>query len=181
MNTKNMILVSFFATITAICSQIAIPLPTPVPFTLQIFAVCLSGAVLGSKLGGMSQLVYLLLGAMGLPVFANMYGGLSVLVGPTGGFLLAFPLAAALIGFMQERRQGLLTSFSSMILALAIIYTLGVIQLKLVASLSWQLAFAYGAAPFLLLDIVKVGIAALVGKSINIALLKNNLQPYNSK
>ncbi|KAB3532435.1 biotin transporter BioY [Alkaliphilus pronyensis] len=178
-STKNMILIAFFSGITAVFSQIVIPLPTPVPFTLQIIAVCLSGAILGSKLAVMSQIVYLLLGSIGIPVFAGMSGGISILVGPTGGFLLSFPLAAGLIGLAHERSQGVLTSFISMFISLVLIYSLGVAQLKFASSLSWRLAFAYGAAPFILLDMLKVGIAVFVSKTINLALLKNNLHPYN--
>jgi biotin transport system substrate-specific component len=89
MTTRDLALVALFAALTAVCAQIALTLPlvTGVPFTLQVFAVLASGAILGARRGFLSQVVYLLLGAVGLPVFARMHGGLGALAGPTGGYL----------------------------------------------------------------------------------------------
>ena len=93
-----------FSLVTAVCAQISFHLPfSPVPITGQTFAVLLSGAVLGWRRGFLSQVVYLAEGAAGLPVFADGAGSVLHLVGPSGGFLLCFPLAAALVGFMVEQ------------------------------------------------------------------------------
>jgi biotin transport system substrate-specific component len=113
----------------ALLAQVAIPLPfTPVPITGQTLGVLLVGAALGSQLGFMALLAYLLEGAMGLPVFAGGTGGLAKILGPTGGFLLAFPLAAGLVGLLVER-LGLDRSFLGTLLAMllgnALIYLLG--------------------------------------------------------
>ena len=90
--TKNLTLVSLMAAVTVIMAQIAIPMPAGIPMTLQTLAVTLAGVILGSKRGAISMLVYLLLGAVGLPVFSGFRGGFAMFVGPTGGFLISFPI-----------------------------------------------------------------------------------------
>src|SRR5918912_1625773 len=87
------------AAVTAVAAQIAIPLPfSPVPFTLQVLAVVLSGLLLRSRYGALAQAIYVLVGAVGVPVFAQFSGGLGVVLGPTGGYLLSYPVAAAVAG-----------------------------------------------------------------------------------
>jgi biotin transport system substrate-specific component len=99
LKASTMARVALMAALAAVGAQIAIPLPfSPVPFTLQVPAVILSGLLLGSRHGALSQIVYLLLGAAGAPVFAQFSGGFAHLVGPTGGYLLSYPLAAAVAG-----------------------------------------------------------------------------------
>ncbi|MGV8146875.1 MAG: biotin transporter BioY [Alkaliphilus sp.] len=189
---KNMSICSLFAALTAVFAQIAIPLPfSPVPFTLQVIAVLMSGALLGSKLGALSQIVYLLLGAVGIPVFAQFTAGLGILVGPTGGYLIAFPIAAYLIGFIVERKtiQGnssatsfIIANSIAMLLGILLIFTIGVVQLKFVASLTWDLAFKFGVLPFILPDLAKVAIAVLLVQSLKKVLLKQALFPiHNSR
>lgn len=94
-----------FAAVLAVMSQIAIPMPSGVPMTLQTFAVALAGAVLGWKLGALSALVYLLLGAAGVPVFSGMSGGLGVLLGKTGGFIFGFIFMALLCGLGAAQKN----------------------------------------------------------------------------
>ena len=96
--TYDLATMGLMAAVTAIMAQIAIPMPQGVPMTLQTFAVTLAGIILGSKRGAISMLIYLLLGAVGLPVFSGFRGGLGMLVGPTGGFLISFPIMAFIIG-----------------------------------------------------------------------------------
>jgi biotin transport system substrate-specific component len=126
--------------LVALAARISIPLPfTPVPITGQTLAVLLVGAALGSRLGFLSLLAYLAEGAMGLPVFAGGTGGLAKILGPTGGFLLAFPLAAGLVGLLVER-FGLDRSFLGTLLAMlagnALLYLVG---------LPWLAAWLMGA------------------------------------
>ncbi len=103
---RRAVAVAALAAATAIGARLSVPLPgTPVPFTLQPVAVLLSGLLLGGVLGATSQLTYLAMGAAGLPVFA-LGGGLAYLGGPTGGYLLAFPLAAGLVGAIAGARPG---------------------------------------------------------------------------
>ena len=86
-----MVLVGMFAAVLAVISPISLPMPTGVPITIQVFGVALVGAVLGSRLGTTATLVYVLLGAIGLPIFANFSGGISSIVGVTGGYIWAWP------------------------------------------------------------------------------------------
>ena len=98
---------TFFALVTVACSQIAIHLPiSPVPVTLQVLAVLLSGLVLGSRWGAVCQIEYLVMGAMGLPVFAGLAGGPAAFAGPSAGYLLGFVPGAYLAGLVFERLQG---------------------------------------------------------------------------
>lgn len=101
---KPLILCSFFAALTAVCSIISIPLPfSPVPVNLALLSVYLAGGLLGAKYGALSQVIYVLLGAIGLPVFHNLTGGLAILTGPTGGFLIGYIVAAFLVGLIYHR------------------------------------------------------------------------------
>ena len=159
---------SLFVALTA---QVAIPLPfTPVPITLQTLGILLVGAALGSRLGFLALLAYLLEGAMGLPVFAGGTGGVARILGPTGGFLLAFPLAAGLVGLLVER-FGLDRSFFGTLLAMllgnALLYLVGLPGLG-----AWLVGvgkftgmgglLAMGLFPFLPGDLVKAVLAALL-------------------
>lgn len=147
-----------FATATALSARIAIPLPgTPVPFTFQPLVVMLAGALLGARLGAASQVAYLAIGALGFPVFAAG-GGLAYLLGPTGGYLIANPFAAFVIGSLV--RPGMLKIIGALLAGLAVIYAGGVAWLAIVASGSS--AIAWGIAPFVAADLVKVLLAAVI-------------------
>jgi len=165
MKVKEIILIGLFAAITAILAQIAIPLPiTPVPITFQVLAVCLAGAILGSRLGTLSILVYLLLGAAGLPVFAKFTGGISIILGPTGGYLIAFPIAAFIIGKIIEKSKNpnYFNVTLSMLLGLIIIYLFGMTWLSFVTHMTLKKAFIAGVLSFIPLDIIKIIIAAVI-------------------
>lgn len=147
--------------LVALSAQIEIPL-WPVPITGQTLAVLLVGALLGSRRGALSLLAYLAQGAAGLPVFAGASGGLAKLVGPTGGYLLGFVLAAWLVGWLSERgwdrsRRG---TFLAMLLGNLVIYTLGLPWLAQFTG--WEKVLALGFYPFLLGDLLKMGLAALL-------------------
>ena len=103
---KGMMFAALFAALTAAVSPIKIPLGfTPVPITLQTLMVLLSGALLGAYLGALSQFLYLLVGALGLPVFAGGSFGLGAILGPTGGYLMSYPIAAFVVGFIYQKRN----------------------------------------------------------------------------
>lgn len=164
--------VALMAAVTAVAAQIAVPLPfSPVPFTLQVLAVVLSGLLLGTVRGALAQGVYLLIGAIGAPVFIGFSGGLGHIAGPTGGYLVSYPAAAALAGLAARavrdapRRRALWTGFLWGCAALAAIYTLGTIWLSVVTGLPLLAAVAQGVAPFVVFDLVKVGLAVLVAVS----------------
>lgn len=156
-------LVAAGALAVALASQVAVPLPgTPVPVTLQALAVLLVGGLLGARRGAASLVFYLLLGAAGLPVFTP-YGapGVARLFGPTGGYLLAYPFAAALAGFVVARRPGWAGLVGGPLLGMIAVHAGGLAQLAVMTG-SAPVAFAAGSLPFLLEDAVKVGLAALV-------------------
>ena len=148
-----------FACFTGMAAQLRIYLPfTPVPITAQVFAVLLSGVVLGSRYGMTSQAIYVGLGCLGLPWFANFRGGIEVLTGITGGYLIGFIIAAWIIGWLTEslvgaRRLWYLTSL--MLFGVVIIYTFGAFQLTLVLNLSFKDALIKGVLPFIPGDIIK--------------------------
>ena len=156
--------VLFMTALTAAAAQISIPLPfTQVPFTFQPVVVLLAGLTLGSRLGMASQVLYLALGIAGLPVFAasaTLPPGALRLLGPTGGYLMAYPFAAMLTGYLAERGadRRYATSFVAMLAGLAVIYAFGAAWLGLSVGLSQ--AVALGIAPFVLADVVKLLAAA---------------------
>jgi len=154
-----------FAALTAVAAVITIPMPF-VPFTLQVLVTLLSGAVLGARAGALSQAVYVLMGAIGLPVFAGRNGGVQALAGPTGGYLLGFILAAWVVGRLFERSStaGPWRAMGAMALGLAAIHVPGVLVLSYHTG-SLASALAVGAA-FLPVDIVKAAGAYLLAKSL---------------
>jgi biotin transport system substrate-specific component len=161
--TTRLILVGAFAAITAIAARISIPME-PVPFTLQPLAVLLAAMVLGARDGMMSQLLYVALIAVGLPLDANMRGSVA-LFGPTGGYLVGFVVAAFVVGWIVERGSGKwLARLLGGVVGVAIIYAFGVPVLKLVTGMEWARAFEVGAGFFLLMDLVKVVIAAALAE-----------------
>lgn len=152
-------LVLGFAALTALAAQVSFRLPwTPVPITGQTFAVLMAGAVLGMSRGLTSQLIYIAVGAMGLPVYAGSEGGWHAATGATGGYLLGFALAAAVVGRLSDRHQDrhLLTSIPAMLAGSAIVYALGVPWLAWSLDVSGTKAIELGMAPFLIGDALKL-------------------------
>ena len=159
---RDILLVALASVATAVAAQVAVHLPwTPVPLTGQTFAVLLSGAVLGWRRAFLAQALYLLEGACGLPVFAGGAAGAHLLAGPTGGYLVAFPFAAALTGFLAERRwdRGFLSMLAALLLGSAVIFGLGLYRLSLF--LPGSQVLAAGLYPFLPGDLIKSALAAL--------------------
>ncbi len=163
--------VLFVAALTAAASQVSLPLPfTPVPFTLQPMVVLLGGAAIGARLGMSAQIVYLLAGVAGLPVFAAsplLPQGVLRLLGPTGGFLLSYPAAALLAGWLAERGldRRYLTSVVAMAAGLAVIFACGAAWFAWFArpaAGSLAVALQQAVYPFILADVVKLFVAAAV-------------------
>ncbi len=162
--------VLFITVLTAAAAQVSFPLPfTPVPFTLQPLVVLLGGAALGARLGCLSQLLYLAAGVAGLPVFAAspvLPQGLARLVGPTGGYLMSYPLAAWVTGALAERGfdRRYATSVVAMVAGLVVIFAGGVGWLAVTWPGSWSLRAAARAGlwPFLPADLLKVLAGAAV-------------------
>jgi biotin transport system substrate-specific component len=161
-STRNRTLVALFAALTAIGAWIQIPI-SPVPFTFQVLFVLLAGVMLGSRYGALSQIVYVLLGLVGLPVFAGGTSGPGILFGPTGGYLFGFVFGAYLIGkFCEVLKPTFLSFFISMVSGIIFIYLLGMVQLAVVANLSLVQAFFAGVLPFIGFDLLKTLIAAFI-------------------
>jgi len=154
--------VSFFVLFTISGAFIRLPLPfTPVPVTLQTFTVLLAGAVLGRKLGISSQVLYVALGAAGLPIFANAQAGLPYFMGPTGGYLIGFALAAWTIGtILGGKKAGFLKILFAMFWGEVILFSLGVAWLSVVLHIGLTKAILLGLLPFIPGDIVKLLAAA---------------------
>lgn len=156
-----------FTAITAILSQMVIPLPfTPVPLTLGLAAVYFSGILLPPRTAFFCQLCYVLLGAVGLPVYHGFQGGAGVLFGPTGGYLFAYPLAAFIIACAVQR-IGHTSPFASAKVFLALfaatgaLYLVGTVWLQLLTGNTFSQALMLAALPFLPLDILKMAVCAV--------------------
>lgn len=150
-----------FGVLTAVGAFITIPLQ-PVPFTLQTLFMGLAAVLVGGYAGSLSQIIYLILGIIGLPVFAGGKAGFGILLGPTGGYLIGFVLAAAVIGKLVESKKN--AGFIWIVIALSLghllLYTVGTAQLCLVAKLSPVQGLLAGVIPFLPGDAIKLAVAA---------------------
>ena len=152
-----------FAAAVAAASQIAIPLPwTPVPITLQPMLVILAGMLLGPVAGAASMLLYLAAGAAGLPVFTPIGApGIARFFGPTGGYLIAYPVAAFIAGMFAARAKNLSGRWLAGVAGIAVIYIGGIAQLSLISGDAAR-AVQLGVTPFAALDIVKAFVAAAI-------------------
>ncbi|MDD3252583.1 MAG: biotin transporter BioY [Lachnospiraceae bacterium] len=165
--TKELVLGGMFAAVLAVISQLSIPMPTGVPITIQMFGVTLIGVVLGWRLGLLSVITYILLGAVGLPIFANFRGGFSVLVGLTGGYIWAWPILTVLAGLRPNtgnpRTNMILVSLSSLV-GLAAVELIGGLQwAALSGDMTFGAVFAYSMVAFVPKDIIITIIAVVLG------------------
>ena len=168
MKTNRMILYALFAALTAICSMISIPLPfTPIPINLATLSIFLAGGLLGAKGGTVSQTVYVLLGAVGLPVFHSFTGGLGVLTGPTGGYIIGYIVAAFMIGFMINKIGYRYVWISiSMIVGIAACYALGTLWFIVSTHTGLAEALMLCVVPFLIGDAIKIVIGTVLVKKL---------------
>ena len=157
--------VAIMAALTAVMAQISIPMPMGVPMTMQTFAVTLAGVILGSKRGAVSMVVYLLIGSVGVPVFSNMGGGVQYLIGPTGGFLLSFPIMAYLIGLGVEKksRKG---CFLFLVLGTVANYAVGVAMYCVLMDASVWTGITACVLPFIPTAVIKAVAAAILGLQV---------------
>ena len=160
--------VGIFAALIAICSWISIPTTWDIAFTLQTFAVCVVVGLLGLKLGTITVLIYILVGLVGLPVFSNFGGGVGVLMGPTGGYIVGF-LFTALIYWLFEKLfgKGLVCRILAMALGLIACYAFGTVWFvevysKANSAISVATALGWCVFPFILPDAVKIFLALLI-------------------
>ena len=163
---KRMVYAALMAALTAVGAYIAIPIG-PVPIVLQNLFVMLAGLLLGGRWAAISIGVYLVAGAVGMPVFAGGTGGAGKFVGPTGGYLLGFLAAAYLIGVISERGRGrVVIDVLAMVAGTAIIYAFGVPWLKVITGMSLSKAASVGMLPFLIGDIVKIAAAIPIARTL---------------
>ena len=151
------------AALTAGLAQVAIPL-WPVPITGQTLAVLLVGASLGATRGAASMVVYALAGLIGLPVYSDHTAGAAVLLGPTGGYILGFVLAAAFTGWLAERRweRRFLAGMLAFVAGSVVVFLVGLPWLKVSLGLTWSQALAGGLYPFVIGGVIKAVLAAIV-------------------
>ncbi|HIZ99201.1 MAG TPA: biotin transporter BioY [Candidatus Janibacter merdipullorum] len=171
--STDLALVSSLAALIAVCSILpAVNLSVFAPITLQTFGVLLAGAVLGARRGALAVLLWILIGMIGLPVFANGKAGLPVLVGPTGGYILGFVVGAAIIGTVATvavRRAGRGTAWvltAGGLLALVVVHAAGIVGLHLRAGLGWRAAATVDGA-FWIGDLIKLAATVLVAGAVH--------------
>lgn len=166
--TKQMVLIALMTAVTCVLGPLSIPLPfSPVPISLTNFAIFLAIFVLGMKNGTISFIIYLLLGAVGVPVFSSFRGGLQVLAGPTGGYLIGFIFLALIMGFALDHfDRKLVPTIIGMIIGMAVCYAFGTVWLAKLLSLSFKEGLMMGVIPYLPGDVAKIIIAAIVGPKL---------------
>lgn len=176
LSVRDMALCGLFAAITAILAPISIPIGA-VPITIGVFAVLLAGAVLKPGYAFLSQVVYLLIGAVGLPVFSGFSGGIQKIAGPTGGYLIIYPAMAWLAALVTQtafkriigkNKAPLRTIavFCGMLVSVALCYITGTLWYSLQSGTSVMQAAAVTAIPFIPWDILKCAAAALIGVTV---------------
>jgi biotin transport system substrate-specific component len=171
LSTRDLIITALFTSLTAIGSFISIPIG-PVPITLQTLFVVLAGLILGAKLGALSQITYVILGLIGLPVFSGGTGGLTSIVSPTFGFLISFIVIAYIIGKLTEKDKSLSKIIYSVTLGSFLIYIIGVPYFYFIftnylgKSINFYSALKYACIPFIPGDIVKALIAIILAKQL---------------
>ena len=166
-----------FSGLLAIISPLQIILPfSPVPITLQVVGMVLSGSILGSKLGFLSVLIYTILGLVGLPIFAGFKSGVPTLIGPTGGYIIGFIVAAYIIGKLIEIKDepGLAYMLFANIIGLIILYTIGTLQLSFVYTHSIPKAIVAGVLPYIIPDLIKIFFSSILVIQVRKILIKSN-------
>ncbi|HMK38594.1 MAG TPA: biotin transporter BioY [Bacteroidota bacterium] len=153
--------VALFAAGTALSARLEIP-HQPVPYTLQTLMVLLAGAFLGPKNGMLSQLAYLAAGILGAPVFAGGGAGILSIVGPSGGYLLSFPLAALVVGYFTGKRHTLLRVALSMGAGLVVVFTIGALYLGVFYTHRFESALQAGVLIFSWWDLLKLSAASMI-------------------
>lgn len=167
MSVRDICYAGLFAAVIAVMAQISIPMPMGVPMTMQTFAITLAAVVLGSKLSTISSLIYIIMGAVGLPVLANFSGGFDKFVGPTGGFLLSFPLMAFIIGWGAEHRKDFKGAYViALVVGTVVNYVVGVAMFVVVAHSTIAVGITACVLPFIPTAIIKAVLACAIGLNL---------------
>lgn len=166
MSTKRITLIALFSAILCVLGPLSIPIG-PISFSLTPFGVCLAAYVLGMRDGVISCLIYLLIGAIGLPVFSGFQGGLIKLLGPTGGYLIGFIFLSLCTGVVAQYAQNNISlEFLGMIIGLFLCYLLGTLWLSHQMHLGFFKALSVGVIPFIIPDLIKLILARSIGIKI---------------
>ena len=171
LSSRDITQIGLAAALIAILAQISIPMPTGVPMTLQTFAIPFVGIILGSKKGTIAAVIYVLLGAVGLPVFAGFKGGLGIVLGLTGGFIVSFPIMAFLAGLGLEM-GGTVRLYAGLVAGAVINYIIGTCWFVVAAHSTFAAAFAACVLPFIPTAIIKIILAGIIGKKVRELLIK---------
>lgn len=166
--TIDLAYIGLFAALIAVCAQIAIPMPSGIPFTLQTFAICLTGALLGWKRGILSVIVYILLGMVGLPIFSGFKSGVAAVTGPTGGYLIGFLFTALIIGILADKfGHKLWQMVLFMVLGLIASYVFGTVWFMIAYKATLAAALTSCVVPFLLPEAAKIALAAVLSNRLH--------------
>lgn len=165
MKSKKLAYCAVFAAFIAIAAQLSIPLQ-PIPLNLASLAVMSAGILLGAKLSVISVAVYILIGCIGLPVFANFRGGIAIIAGPTGGYILGYLLIAFVTGFVYKRTAKLFYAVLSMIFGTVLCYAVGTAWFCILTETSPYAALSVCVTPFLPADFLKIVATATIFKKI---------------
>jgi len=179
-STYDLCIMAVFTAIIAVMAQIIIPMPFLVPMTLQTLAIAMAGVLLGAKKGTISTIVYVLIGAVGAPIFAGGTGGLGAVFGPTGGFIMSFPLLALAAGVgiekscmdSQSTKSKALWLWGSLVIGVTVNYLCGVIYYSIVTSNDLATSFVACVLFFIPTDVLKIAITGLLGTKVRAVLYK---------
>ncbi len=168
LTTKDIIVIAMFAALTAVLSQIIIPLPfTPVPLSLATLSIFIAGGLLGATKGGMSQLIYVLLGAVGVPVFAGFSGGFGVITGPTGGYIFGYVAGAFVIGLLMLKLPKKVWGYGiAMIFGIVTCYVIGTAWFMRLMGRGLLESLGMCVFPYIPGDLLKIALAATLVKRL---------------
>ena len=171
---RELCFIGIFAAMIAVVSQLSIPMPYGVPMTLQTFVIPFAGVVLGAKNGTAATLIYVILGAVGVPVFAGYVGGPGVIFGMTGGFILSFPLMALFAGLGEEKKR---TAWlvAGLVVGTIANYICGMLWFCLVMSVGLKTAFVACVLPFLPTSAIKIALVFVLGRQVRRALVSGKI------
>ena len=177
LSVQDMCMIAASTAIIAIMAQISIPMPLGVPMTMQTFAITFAAIVLGAKNSAIASLLYVLLGTIGVPVFANFTGGYDKVIGPTGGFLISFPIMALLIGLgmdlhMKSSKMSIVAMVIGIVVGTIVNYIAGIVWFCVVMDSSFKVGFEACVLPFIPTAILKAILAVVVGLPVRKAVRK---------
>lgn len=173
LSTRDLCMIGLWTAVIAVMAQISIPMPMGVPMTMQTFAITLAAVVLGSKKSAAATGIYVLLGAIGIPVFAGFSGGFGNIVGPTGGFILSFPIMAFIIGLGVEMKKDNKLMFIVMLVVGTLVnYVIGVLLFCMVTGSGVMTGITACVLPFIPTAIIKAVLASLLGLQMRMRLVK---------